>query len=268
MKGQIRRLRNQLPLIPQRPRWEEYRHIIRYALGKGYVITSLIRWFEGVDGGEDQKTLIMRHDVDHHRKGAERMHRIERELGVHSTFYFRWSTLDLDLMRRIEESGSEVGLHYETIATYALKHGIFKREGITGRVVKECQSLLKDEIRRFGKYANIRSISSHGAWWNRHLGIPNKILIENESPSEYGVKMFAYDTQVLERFDKYISDGQASEQYWRYGTTPIEALNEGLTTICCLTHPNWWDHYWRVSYLKYLAAPLMNRIRGIYDELR
>lgn len=267
MKDKTRRLRNQLPLISQGPRWLEYEDIIRYALEKGYVVTSLIGWFEGTDVGADQKVLIMRHDVDHHRKGAERMHRIEEALGVHSSFYFRWSTLDPDLMRRIEESGSEVGLHYETLATYALEHGIFKREGVTRQVIEDSRSLLKDEIRKFGEHAEVRSISSHGSWLNRHLGVPNTVLIENETPSEYGVKLFAYDPRILERFDKYISDGQASEGYWRNGTTPIEAINDGWTTICCVTHPNWWDHYWRISYLRYLSAPLVNRIRGLYDEL-
>ena len=72
--------------------------------------------------------MVLRHDVDTDPTTAAAMWQIARSLGVRASFYFRLSTLDIDLMRRIAESGSEAGYHYEEAATVAKRERLRTRE--------------------------------------------------------------------------------------------------------------------------------------------
>jgi hypothetical protein len=231
-----------LRFIAQMPRWNEYEIILQNALDNGYIVTSLIDWYEHYMDDPGSKVLIMRHDVDFSKKGAERMLEIERKLGVYSTFYFRWSTANKELIDMITEYGSEVGLHYETLASYAIEHNIYTKDELGAADYINCQKELINEIKRFNElYGTIKTAASHGDARNRMLGVSNNTLIENGDLQDFGLVTEAYNKEIHKRFDIYISDTSVDMNYWRYGTSPQEAISQGLQTILLLTHPIHWN---------------------------
>ena len=63
------------------------------------------------------KLIIMRHDVDKKPYNALRIAKIENELGIESTFYFR-TTKEVfipEIISEISNLGHEVGYHYEVL---------------------------------------------------------------------------------------------------------------------------------------------------------
>jgi hypothetical protein len=61
--------------------------------------------------------LALRHDVDRKVDRALDMARVEHELGLVASYYFRVPyTFDVDVIRAIEGLGHEVGYHYENLS--------------------------------------------------------------------------------------------------------------------------------------------------------
>ncbi len=62
--------------------------------------------------------VIMRHDVDRMPQNALKMAKLEHDLGIKATYYFRTipQTLKPDIIKEISDMGHEVGYHYENMA--------------------------------------------------------------------------------------------------------------------------------------------------------
>ncbi|MCQ1535486.1 hypothetical protein FTO70_07265 [Methanosarcina sp. KYL-1] len=227
----------------QKPRWEEYENIVKHAVKNGYTVTSLFDWYMNYRSVPDQKVLIMRHDIDYSISGASKMFKIERKIGVNSTFYFRWLTVNKKLIEEISKYGSEVGLHYETLATYAIKKGIKKKNDFTECDYLSCVEELKKEIINFNiLFGKTYTAASHGEPINRKLGLPNNILVKDSEIQEFGLLAEAYSKDILNSVDIYISDASAKNGLWRYGVSPIEAVDKQMQVILLLTHPIHWEY--------------------------
>jgi hypothetical protein len=171
------------------------------------------------------------------------MFKIESELKMSSTFYFRWKTMNREIMEDIHSRGFEVSLHYETLATYCKKHHIKEAKKITDAIMKICFDELQDEIKKFRtQFWDIQTIASHGDKRNRILGIPNQVILKYGNRADLNIQFEAYDPEITKIFDAYISDSSITNNFnWKYGLTPQEAIHSRLNTICLLTHPEHWN---------------------------
>ncbi len=252
----INRVINKLSHKSRLPLYEE---LIKYALEKGYRVVSLLEWYKTQDC--DQKTLIMRHDVDLDSQGAYRMFKIEKRHNVTSSFYYRWSAMDSKSMKKISDNGHEVSLHYETLATYCRNRKIYSKDKVTSSVNDECLKILKREITDFqNRYWKIESICSHGDMRNRRIKLTNHTIIKDVSRSELGILFETYDSDIISKMDSYISDSSINNKHkWLHGETPIEAIDKGKKTICLLTHPTHWNYNF-VNNVKVLFKTLIQNI--------
>lgn len=228
--------------LTQTSRLEEYHNLLESARDTGYVLTSLADWYNNYRSKE-RHIMILRHDVDVDPAGAAEMYRIEKAVGARATYYFRWRTMNIDLMRQMQQDGFEVALHYETLATYCKQHDIRKAEEINAAILKTCFEILKGELARFrDMFGEVQTIASHGDKRNRLIGIPNHVILNYGDRSELGIQFETYDPAILKQFDVYISDSSIAENFaWKYNMTPSEAINRKLATICLLTHPENWN---------------------------
>ena len=67
--------------------------------------------------------IILRHDVDDRKLNSLQTARLENELGIRGTYYFRMvpESFDEDVIRQIYELGHEVGYHYEDLSAIAAR---------------------------------------------------------------------------------------------------------------------------------------------------
>ena len=69
------------------------------------------------------RSVILRHDVDARKMNSLRTAKLENELGITGTYYFRMvpESYDESVIREIVGLGHEVGYHYEDVSTTALR---------------------------------------------------------------------------------------------------------------------------------------------------
>ena len=114
-----------------RSRLKEYRCFLAFAIGRGYEVCSIPHFWRLTERGRIQpmdKLLILRHDIDSDIETTRAMWRVERELGIKSSYFFRLSTVDVPLMQELEACGGSVGYHFEELATVAKHRGLKTRE--------------------------------------------------------------------------------------------------------------------------------------------
>lgn len=122
-----------------------------------------------------ERFCLIRHDVDRFPKNALRMARLELEMNIVSTYYFRIKkhTFDRAVIGEIEQMGHEIGYHYESLSD---ANGDFN---IALEDFKYKLALLRE-------VAKVRTCSMHGrpfrAFDNRDLWRNNRnhTILRNE----------------------------------------------------------------------------------------
>ncbi len=228
-------------------RIKEYETIIQTALRENYEVISL-RDYILENFESSKKLLILRHDVDHFSGGTRAMFEVEQQYGAKSSFYFRNKTFEPKLMQEIEAYGSEASLHFEPIADFVKANNIKSKDELEGfkNWQERCLNILKADLDRFRNLLDIPclTIASHGEYENSLVKTPNNYLTEDISTyDDLGIKLEAYNREFIKRVTCYISDVPIEiNGGYRYGVTPLEAIEKKEEMILFLTHPNHW-HY-------------------------
>lgn len=220
-------------------RLESYAKYIEYALASGYKVYSMDEFYNNKDSTD--KKFVLRHDVDWNSVATRKMFELEKKMGVHSTYYFRKSTIDKKIIQEMLNAGFDVGLHYETISDYALENKINNPEEIDLDIVRE---KLKKEIKEFkvNYNKNMTSICSHGSPKNSELRLSNNVLLDGESYLDYDILFEAYDKNLYDYYKPYhIMDSNIRRGCgFSYTSNPIEGINANENVIIFLSHPNHW----------------------------
>ena len=113
-----------------------------------YPTVTMAEYFQGQ---HPDKFVIMRHDVDRMPGNALATAKIEHELGIRSTYYFRAikSVFKPDIMKQIEDMGHEVGYHYEDLSVANGNH-------------EKAIQLFTSNLERFREVCDIKTICMHG----------------------------------------------------------------------------------------------------------
>lgn len=148
-----------------------YRELILTYQEEGYLPISLERYFE--KGLPQDRTLLLRHDVDRAPERSLKMARLEHELGIRGTYYFRsvQSSFNPRIIRAISELGHEIGYHYEDLALW---------QGDMDRAV----DAFRKNLEGFRGYYPVRTVCMHGSPLSVH---DNKRLFERIDLKEEGI---------------------------------------------------------------------------------
>jgi hypothetical protein len=225
-------------LMPSR--LDEYERLLQASIEAGYQHVTLPAFYalcknKALSG----KYFIHRHDIDTDPKTARKMFNLERNLGIRSSYYFRLSTLDVPLMKEIHQYGSEVGYHYEELATYCKRHRILSPKNLTLHH-QEIRDQFELNVRAVTDLVGfpIRTIASHGDFANRKLGVPNYAFIDREFMDRLNIDFECYDPFLISHYNETISDTTYPMYYKPY--SPVEALKRNPKVIYLLTHPRHW----------------------------
>ena len=252
-------LRPRLSRTFSRARWAEYRRLLGSARERGYRIVPLEEWVRERGGEDPSPTLILRHDVDQHPASALKMAAIETDLGVRSTWYFRWRTADPTVIGKLRTDGFGVGLHYETLTRRALEDGLSGPPG--ERLQQEARGELRAEIAAFAQlFGPIRSVVPHGD--SRVPGVQNSVLLHDEDCSDYGIEFDGNESMRGRGLAHWLTDRTTAEGRWGDGTDPAELFEGGVSPILCVTHPNNWTSGPSLWLDRILRAALPDPARG------
>ena len=231
------RIKPRLSRTLSRGRWDEYRRFLQLAREHGYRLVALEDWVLEGDREVTDLTLILRHDVDQHPRSALTMAGIEEELGVRSSWYFRWRTAHPVVVAAVKDRGFDVGLHYETLTRKALERTA--SGGVDERFLDESRGDLRAEIAAFDRlFGPIRSAVPHGD--SRVPGVHNGELLQNRDCGDYGIEFDGNEAMNGRNLGYWLTDRSSVEGGWREGIDPAELFASRITPILCVTHPNNW----------------------------
>lgn len=247
-------------------RLKDYEEIIRSAVTNGYEVCSVSDFYNRYVVGKEnlpKRVMILRHDIDYKNPGTRKMFEIESKYGVRSTYYFRDSTVEEELVNVIHRGGADVGYHYETIA-YLVQNGTIRRKNDID--INAARENFKNEFESFQKRVGfgVDTCAAHGAPENIKLGVSNNIIFEDIDPQLLGVRFEAYDPNLIAKISCYTSDSGIMYNYgYAYSTQPLEAIQKGEQVICFLSHPN----HWYMSFYERLKKLVRMVIgKGIYSS--
>jgi predicted DNA-binding transcriptional regulator len=132
---------------------DKYRELCGVLLG--YEVLTVVSYLSKFPSGG---FVILRHDVDRMPGNALRMAELERELGITSTYYFRYTrgAFNRGIIKVISDMGHEVGYHYETLS---------KAKGDHVQAIR----IFRCELDEFRKICEIKTVSMHGRPLSKHV---------------------------------------------------------------------------------------------------
>ncbi|WP_336490114.1 hypothetical protein [Methylobacterium nigriterrae] len=241
-------------------RISEYGECIRCIRRQGYEFVTIPELISTARLGDGlrERICILRNDVDTDPVTALAMREEECRAGVQSTYYFRLSTADHEIVKAVRETGAEVGYHYEELATIA------KRLRLRTRAqVLPYMSMIRSEFRaNFYRFSDIcgftpRTIASHGDFANRFLKMANTEIIDLNLRKELNIIVEAYDKEVENLIDARIIDRELPIMW--SPESPEAAVTRGARFIRILVHPR----QWRVNRLLNLREDLARICEGV-----
>ncbi|TAH64994.1 MAG: hypothetical protein EWM45_16775 [Rhodopseudomonas palustris] len=178
----------------------KYTTILTSILSSDYKVIAVLDWIENTCAYED-RTIIIRHDVDRRPGNALAMAHIESRLGIRSTYYFRTvgSAFNEEIISTIADYGHEIGYHYEDffVARYNPENAL---------------NLFRRNLGKLRKLAPIKTIAMHGSPLSR---FSNMELWKHFDFNDFGVSdcilsvdwsQFAFFTDTGRRFDASVTN--------------------------------------------------------------
>ena len=196
--------------------YQAYRNLLKQLRKKGYAFRNYHNYKENV------QCVILRHDIDNHLAQAVRLAELEADEGVSSTcfvllrtdFYNPASKTGQTALRRIQNLGHEIGLHFDEMAYGA---GLSSEE-IIENIIKECgllSALLETAVSTVSMHRPSQAVLE------ADLEIPGIV-------NSYG-KTFFHDF-------KYLSDSRC-----RWREPVLDIIESGAyNRLHILTHPFWY----------------------------
>lgn len=172
---------------------------------------------------KNDKTVILRHDIDVDIKKALEMAELENSLGITSTYfvlissdlYNVFSKKNESLLKKICSLGHTVGLHFDEVK-YEDDSDIVSNIEKEADILERC---LAQEV---------TTVSMHR---------PSQKTLNSDYRIKNGSVINSYGTEFFKEF-KYVSD---SRRNWREDVCQIVNTGGGYNRLHILTHPFWYD---------------------------
>ena len=224
----------------KRSRLNDYKRVLQKAYSCEYKMLGIKDFYYHVISDEnDDLILVNRHDIDTSPRVAKKMFDIEKEVygkQGSATYYFRKSTLDINLANEIEAYGYEAAFHYEEIADYVKENKITSKEQINIHMGNIATKFLND-LNTFRSITGSKSqtVASHGDWINVRFKMPNlEILRNSDIRKKSGILIEAYDDEMM----KFVKERYADQVLLdKFSESVIDAIDRRCKIIMILTHP-------------------------------
>src|SRR6056297_1769925 len=94
-----------------------YKNLLETVKAQGYQFQTFAEAIEN----SRTNTIFLRHDIDLLPQNALEIAKIEHNLGIHSTYFFRIipKTFNPEIIKQIADLGHEIGYHYEDLTLAA-----------------------------------------------------------------------------------------------------------------------------------------------------
>lgn len=248
----------------------KYKELCRTLQTNGYTPLTVRDYFNTKYADRSiprRKIAILRHDVDRKITNAIYMAKLENDIGIHSTYYFRYpDTFQTDIIREIQDLGHEIGYHYEVLS---------KTKGD----YKKAISLFESELQALRKVCHVDTICMHGSPLSPY---DNRDLWNHYNFYQYGLMGEAYlsigNVQYFSDTGRNWSGKNNLRDFLIANTARENVKNTddlinfikepGSRFLYLTTHPERWAHSVGSFFLSYCTDSSMNFGKMILKGVR
>ncbi len=246
-----------------------YRRLLESLLQHGY---NFVRFDDSLGNKQSKKTTVLRHDVDLLPFNSLRTAKLEAELGIKGTYYFRavpesWNE---DVIEQIAKLGHEVGYHYENLTTC--------KGNIDAAYQDFCCNLERTRL-----LVDVKTICMHGSprspydskdiWQKysyRDLGIIGEPYFDIDFSNTFyltdtGRRWDGYKVSVRDRIEGYQEQWIKEGLVFHSTSDIMQAANENLLPdrIMITVHPQRWNFFG----LQWCREFIMQNIKNIVKRV-
>jgi hypothetical protein len=239
-----------------------YKKFLLSLKGQGYVFQT----FSEFISNPENKTIVLRHDVDLRPKNSLCFAQIQAELGIKGSYYFRAvpESWDESIIHEIARLGHEIGYHYESLTTC--------NGDIDSAYIDFCKNL---ELLR--NIAPVHTICMHGSpkssfdskdLWKKYSYKSLEIIGEPYFDVDFSQVFYLTDTGRCwdgERFSVRDKVNSAFKQSYHSTAELIKAAKTGNLPdkIMITTHPQRWTDNIFEWLLEFVLQNTKNRIKQL-----
>lgn len=255
-----------------------YRKLLVSLRDAGYTFVTFSEYCEGVTG----KFVILRHDVDLRAANSLATAKIEAELGMKASYYFRVvdESNQPEVIRAIAALGHEIGYHYEDMS-------------ICGGDTDRAMAHFREWLAYFRTYYPVKTICMHGAptsqydgkdLWKKYDYRAEGIIGEPYFDADFSQMLYLTDTgrcwdgykvSVRDKIEGH-QDRWNRENLCFHTTAQVIAalqdeqspLRRSETPIMITTHPQRWTDGRAAWWKELLLQSVKNIIKRILICLR
>ncbi|MDY7394080.1 hypothetical protein UMM65_02425 [Aureibaculum sp. 2210JD6-5] len=246
---------------------KKYKELLEVLIEKNYAFQT----FEEFINNPKDKVVVLRHDVDRRSINATWLGKIEKDLNVKSSYYFRIvpESNDKNVIQNIVSMGHEVGYHYEDL-------------GITKGNFEKAYENYKKNLAYFRAFYPVTTVCMHGSPENR---IDNRQIWEKYNYKQDGIIAEPYfDVDYDKVF--YITDtGRAwnkksvivRDKVKTKFNIPIESIDHMMDLIrqdkmpdqlIISTHPHRWFDVGGLWFKEFIMQNIKNVVKAILIKYR
>ena len=147
-----------------------YKKLLETFLSKNYSFQTFSQYLKEAA----HRFVILRHDVDARKMNSLETARLEYQMGIAGTYYFRMvpESFDEDVIRKIHEMGHEIGYHYEDVSACAASRAQDRKES-QDQLMADAIESFRNNLEILRRIAPVETICMHGCplsrWDNRLL---------------------------------------------------------------------------------------------------
>ena len=237
------------------------------AISSNYPTVTIAEYMENK---QPDSFILMRHDIDRMPERALVIARIEQELGIRSTYYFRTTknVFKSKIISQIKDMGHDIGYHYETLS---------EANGDSEKAL----DLFRSNLERLREICEVKTICMHGKPLSKY---DNRELWKNYDFRNFGITGEAYlsvrddlnyfsDTGRTWSYKNSIRDcipGRTERVFAETTDDLIELIERRkLNNFYILTHPERWPSSaigWGSYYSTDIAVNFGKKILMKYRE--
>lgn len=230
--------------------YNQYKALLQGIKNSSFKVVTYFEYCSNIQN----KTIILRHDVDKNPHKALEMARIEAEFDIVSTYYFRKSTFDETIIKEIVALGHEVGYHYEELA-------------ICNGDIEKAIEMFNRNISFFRSYIPIKTIAMHGSpmskfdnrsLWKKNYHYSNFDIIAEPYFDFIGKTNHVYFTDTGRSWNSISNIRDVSQSVYSHQLSGIYTTRDLITyihndpksSIMISIHPQRWNSslfFWLVE---------------------
>jgi hypothetical protein len=233
----------------------------------------------------EERVVILRHDVDLMPGNSLRFARIQADLGIKGTYYFRAvkESWDEDIIKEIAALGHEVGYHYESLTTVS-KRGLKPNNGLMESGIEDFLT----NLNRLRGLVQVETICMHGSpaskydskdLWRHYNYTDYEIIGEPYFDVDFKEVLYLTDTgrrwdghkvSVRDKIDEEQMVWEGRGMLFKSTTDILLALQENMMPdqIMITFHPQRWNDKNWFWYKELIMQNIKNPIKKLLIELR